>query len=662
MRRAVAALLLAGGLLGAPAGPAAAVPDAPPGSTETGRAPLMIVFDASGSMKLDDADGKPRIDAARSAVRRVIGDLPDDATVGLQTYGTKTGADASEQALGCQDVTVLQPVAALDRDALRDGVEGIAPSGYSPIGLALNTAADALPDTGKRTVLLVTDGYDYCATPEPCEVAGRLADSAPDLTVHVLGVDVSDADAQQLRCIATATGGRYIDADDDTTDDAAEQLAPLLAAGYQRPLRTFRASGIPIEGAPEVSDAAPVMTPGSYLDRTLTRGTYSADGGTKRGTVRYYRVPFASPMTPWASATLVGDVRSEERHNMGLRLTLVSESDDACLPTVERTRSSGDSDPMPLLTVAVGGTDAGAVAPGDDEWATACAPGEPVYLRVERLGEYRSGTALPVEIEFRAEPPVAAPQAADPGSVGGELDPPQDRAPTPAAGGSDFATAPRIPPGSTVSDTLVAGETRFYAVTVDWGQRLRYRLTPTGLGTPVGADTETARVLLRNPLRTPVAGSPDSVSGSFRLSKDGDGNARAITGSSATAVRYGNRNSDDEKVRGYAFAGTYYLQLSLSPSKDSNELTVPFTLTVDAVDDPAGAGGFDPKYLPGDASGVSRNSPTPASAAGQDAVSGGAGRSGVPGWVWGLGGAAAALLLASLFTLLRRRSVDEVEH
>jgi Ca-activated chloride channel family protein len=327
---------------------------------------------------------------------------------------------------------------------------------------------------------------------------------------------------------------------------------------------------------------------------------------------------------------------------------------------------------MPLLTVQVGGatpTAAGATENGgtaddetgdDDGWARACAAGRPVYLRVERLGEYRTGTALPVEIEYRAEPPVAGPEPAESGSVPGELDPPADRTPSPVSGGSDFGSAPRISPGSTISDTLVAGETRFYAVPLGWGQRLRYRLTPTGVGTPVAADSETARVLLRNPLRAPVAGSSGSSSGSFRMSGDGDGGLRAITGSSATAVRYGNRNADDEKVRGYAFAGTYYLQLSLSPSEDSAELTVPFTLTVDAVDDPAGAGAA-PEYLPGVSSGETRTSPAPTGSSGQRSAAAaanpaGAGAPGTPGWVWGLGGGAAALLLAALLALLRRRS------
>ncbi|WP_029138662.1 VWA domain-containing protein [Nakamurella lactea] len=650
MRRAVAALLLAGGLFGGSTGLAAAAPD----PDDTGRAPLMIVLDASGSMALDDADGRPRIDTARSAVRQLIGALPDDARLGIETYGTNTGPNASERDLGCRDVSVLQPVAPLDADAAGDTIDAIEPSGYSPIGQALQTAAAALPDTGKRTILLVSDGYDYCATPEPCDTARALAEVAPELTIHVLGIDADSGDTDQLRCIAAATGGRYLDADpaDGTITD---QLGPALAAGYQRQPVPLRPSGIPIEGTPESSDAAPVMTPGSYLDGSFTRGSYSADGETKRGTVRYYRVPFAAGMTPWASATLIGDVRGEDYHSLGLRLTLVNGADDPCLPAVERSTSPGGSDPLPLLTAQVGG-----VRPDSDDWAEACNAGTPVYLRAERLGEYRFGAALPVELEFRAEPGVAGDDALEPGSVQDDLDPPEPGGQVaPATGGSDFGSAVRLAPGSTISDTLVAGETRFYAVPLDWGQRLNYRLTPTGVGTPVDAASETVSVQLRNPLRAPVAVGADGSS-SFRYQLDGDGVPQGLHGSSATAVRYGNRSADDDKVRGFAVAGSYYLVLSLSPSDEAAQLTVPFTLTVATPTDPQAAEAA-PQYLPAEDSGRTRTPPTSVSPMATDdrtaADAAGVAGSATPGWVWGLAGAAAALLIAALVALLRRRTV-----
>jgi len=52
--------------------------------------PTVLVLDGSGSMSTEDAAG-PRIDAAKTAAHTLIGAPPDEASIGLQTYGTTTG-------------------------------------------------------------------------------------------------------------------------------------------------------------------------------------------------------------------------------------------------------------------------------------------------------------------------------------------------------------------------------------------------------------------------------------------------------------------------------------------------------------------------------------------------------------------------------------------
>ena len=609
----------------------------------TGRAPLMIVLDASGSMNLEDAPGK-RMDLAQNAVTSLIRSLPSDARVGLTVYGTHTGVNTSEKFVGCTDVSVLQPVRSLDVDALSESVDDVQASGFSPIGEALRIASAALPETGRRTILLVSDGYDYCTPPDPCGTAQGLAATEPGLTIHTVGVHVDNAAQQQLRCIASASGGEYIDADklDDSTVEQA--VVDRLAAGYQRDPMPYRVSGAPITGSAEPSAQTPLLTPGNYLDTSFTRGTYYGSGSEKTGTVRYYRVPLGARMTPWVSATVVGDERTKDYAQVGVQLTLVNGTDDQCLPTVELSDSAGGSDPLPVVTAELGG-----VLPNTGDWSKECRAGAPLFLRVERLGGYRFGQGLPVELQLRAEPPVAAAGTLRPATVQGELKPPVAGSATPMAGGTSFADAPTVEPGSTIADTIVAGETRFYAVPLTWGQRLSYRVLPTGVGTPVSASTEYARVSLVNPMRSPIAVNQQQQGAGFAARKDFAG----LTGDSVVGVQYGNRVSKDEKVRKYAVAGRYYLQLSLSPSEDDPRLTVPFTLTVDAT----GAAPA-PKYLAGNASGETRGSTTPSvtTAAPVSGSAGGPGASaGAPGWIWAVAGAAAALLLVSGLALLRRR-------
>ncbi len=170
-----------------------------------------------------DAPG-PRIDAAKAAAHGLIAALPDTTTIALQTYGTTTGSAPEDKPVGCRDVTTLLPLQRLDRAVMNTAIDGIAPSGYTPISFALRSAADQLPtDKTPQAIVLVSDGEDTCDTP-PCDTAAQLKKSHPGLTISTVGFRVDGLAADQLRCIAETTGGVFIQADN------ADQLAARLLA------------------------------------------------------------------------------------------------------------------------------------------------------------------------------------------------------------------------------------------------------------------------------------------------------------------------------------------------------------------------------------------------------------------------------------------------
>lgn len=184
--------------------------------------PTVIVLDASGSMNESDAPG-PRIDAAKRAVTTLVDSLPDGSPLGLLVFGTSTDSSDAAQAAGCQDIRTLVPVGPLNRADFRSAVSGVLASGYTPLGAALRDAAAALPGDGPRNVILVSDGNDKCAPPEPCAVAAELA--GPGLAIHTVGFRVDEVARGQLNCIADAAGGTYVDA-----DNAAQLSARLRSA------------------------------------------------------------------------------------------------------------------------------------------------------------------------------------------------------------------------------------------------------------------------------------------------------------------------------------------------------------------------------------------------------------------------------------------------
>src|SRR5690606_23029028 len=79
---------------------------------------------------------------------------------------------------------------------------------------AVRLAAEDLRFTEqKATVILITDGLETCAV-DPCQLASDLEAQGIDFATHVLGFGLSDAEGQQVACLADNTGGQQLSAKD----------------------------------------------------------------------------------------------------------------------------------------------------------------------------------------------------------------------------------------------------------------------------------------------------------------------------------------------------------------------------------------------------------------------------------------------------------------
>lgn len=221
---------------------------------------VLIVMDASKSMAkpVGGGEGGSRLDAAKRALRTVVDGLPDGARVGLRLYGHRVSG--TTRAEGCRDTELVRPVTPLDRDRLQADIDAYRAVGSTPIGRALRAAASDLPASGPASIVLVSDGGDNCAPPDPCIIAGELAAAGRDLRIEAVGFQVSARARRQLRCIAAKGGGAYREAAD------AGELAVALRALAARATRTYRPSGTPVHGGAAESAAADLGT-GRYLDR-----------------------------------------------------------------------------------------------------------------------------------------------------------------------------------------------------------------------------------------------------------------------------------------------------------------------------------------------------------------------------------------------------------
>lgn len=537
----------------------APVTQAEEGSGKPEFAPMMMVLDASGSMTADDSGGgQNRMDAAKTATRTFIDDLPAQAQVGLTTYGTGTGSTDAEKAAGCQDITVLNKVGTTDKTALRNSVDGIVPRGYTPIGASLRKAAEQLPDSGPRSIVLVSDGIDTCSPPPPCEVAAELAADGVDLRIHTIGFQVDPKAREELTCIAQATGGSYYDAHDGNT------LEGVLPRVVDRALRDYQPRGIPVRGTAE-RDGAPVLKAGQYLDTMAAPET------------RYYAVD----VPKGARVRFTGTVILPSATAQGFKYTDVTAYGPGGKDCLSGDHALGGDG---FEGFPVSGT---ATVPRDGK-SGACTETEGRYtFSITRKEDETGGDEVrPVEISVYIEPPLTegsqtGPPAVESDDNDGKVEFVEPTGTEQAVtGGGSFADAPLLPGSGKYTDALRDGETVFYRVRLGWGQALAY----TVVGGPVPKQSDTTSAMsAATVLYTPVRQNYES-----EVSVMGSQTAADLRPVETPPVRYNNRDRHRSPYVGpIDLAGDYYIAINTRRRADSTNPPVPgevpFRLNVSVI-------------------------------------------------------------------------------
>jgi len=187
---------------------------------------LAFVFDASGSMNAA-LESSTRLDVARTAIAGVASGLESSVNTGLWAFGHRL---PDSDPATCQDIENLVPIAAGGGSAISAAVAPLVAQGDTPISESLTIVADALPDNGRRSIVLVSDGEETCGG-DPCATAAALAEAGVDLVVHTIGFSVNDVAREQLTCIADVTGGTYADADDSDALSTALEDATGRTSG-----------------------------------------------------------------------------------------------------------------------------------------------------------------------------------------------------------------------------------------------------------------------------------------------------------------------------------------------------------------------------------------------------------------------------------------------
>lgn len=481
---------------------------------------LLLVLDGSRSMRGKDPGGGTRIEAAKKALTTMVDQLPDSAVVGLRVYGA-TASSKDPRTTQCTDSQLTVPVGPLDRDAMKTSIGGFTGQAATPIGYALQEGAKDLGDTGKRNIVLVSDGRSNCSPP-PCPTVRTLVRGGVSIQVDTVGYGLGtedDAARSDLQCIADETGGTYYDAKD------ADALNASLVRISQRALRPYSFSGTPVDGA-DAYDQAPEIGPGQYLDTyTKDQGTrYYAIKRTPGSTLSFaltnlardgadddeyvsegYEVELQTPDAQTCESARLGSSRLNYRSRLAVgadALTIVG-PDPADVASSSSSYSSAISSSSSSWSSstsqdAASASSAGSPAPTPSPLSPspsptdsdACRTSDRIIAAVDRVDDETDEAQ--VELLVTEEP--AAPDALSLPEAQDEQAPalvPATTPEQPVVGGPSFTTATEISPG-TYTDALLPGEQVFYKIKADHGQQPVITVDIPAPGTRLTPDVTTA--------------------------------------------------------------------------------------------------------------------------------------------------------------------------
>ncbi len=418
---------------------------------------VLLLLDVSGSMNERISSGGTKFAAAQRAVKRVANAVPAGTQVGLRVYGSEIAEPKEQNPKACTDTKLVLPIGPLNRRQLSRAVDSFEAKGETPIAYSLGKAVDDLGPSGKRVLILISDGEESCDG-DPCPAARRLAKAGVDLQFNAIGLAVNSKARSQLQCIAKAGDGNYYDA--NNTSDLEDAVRRIT----QRALRPFQTSGTPVEGTVDQA-GAPSIRVGQYKD------SYDASN-----TPRYYRVTRTPGSTVTASiSTIVRPYPSQNTENWTLTLATPDGT-----PCATATATSGGYRATTVLSGAVVSSQVDPItrSPAPEP----CASAPELLLSLARSSPLGNEDEVSVEVLIAEEPPISnladlpEPDADYTGTAGAV------RAATPSPsrlGGTSFSNSTEVKPG-TWRDSVATGETVFYRVRLETGQRLRVTAeTPT---------------------------------------------------------------------------------------------------------------------------------------------------------------------------------------
>lgn len=209
-----------------------------------------IVLDSSGSMA-NKMDGKTRMKLAKEAIKEFMSSLPKEANVGLRVYGHKgTGSDKDKE-MSCSSNELVYRVQPYHSSELDQALGKFQPAGWTPLAKAIELASQDLAkfsgDKNHNIIFIVSDGMETCGG-DPVNAAALLKNSHIKPVVNIVGFDLDKNGQAQLKAVAEAAGGTFVDVKDqqqlrDQFEQKKEEARKWLSWYYKSRSKALEARG-----------------------------------------------------------------------------------------------------------------------------------------------------------------------------------------------------------------------------------------------------------------------------------------------------------------------------------------------------------------------------------------------------------------------------------
>ncbi|AXI08454.1 hypothetical protein CUC15_05765 [Oceanobacillus zhaokaii] len=175
---------------------------------------IAILLDSSGSMGNYEGE-RTRMDLAKEAIQQFVENLPEEATISLDVYGhIGTGSNADKEK-SCSNIEEVYPLSTYNSDKFSKALNQFEPAGWTPMAKAIEVVEGKLKDyngeENTNIIYIVSDGVETCEG-DPVKTIQSLAESQIDPVINIIGYQVDNEGLEQLKEMAEASDGRYINA------------------------------------------------------------------------------------------------------------------------------------------------------------------------------------------------------------------------------------------------------------------------------------------------------------------------------------------------------------------------------------------------------------------------------------------------------------------